>query len=148
MNRLLWVVVPLALFGSAGCSDGTTDVTGKVTYKGSAVVYGTVVVLDSGGSPRSGAIQPDGTFRIKGVKIGAAKVAVTSLAPPGAKSAQKSRDTRDGRDDEKPPPPDAALVAPEVIKSWVALPDKYGDPNKSELTADVKAGQPLDFDLK
>ena len=35
-----------------------------------------------------------------------------------------------------------------MIKSWFAIPDKYGDPAKSELTAEVKSGQPLDIDLK
>jgi hypothetical protein len=130
-----------------GCGGGTTDVSGKVTYQGKAVVYGTVVVLDDGGTPKSGVIQPDGTYRVNGVKPGRAKAAITSLAPPGSDGGKK-RDARERGDDDKPPPPGSAPAPPEVLKAWFPIPDRYADPAKSELTVDVKPGQPTDFDLK
>jgi hypothetical protein len=146
MTRLIRLAALPALLALTGCGEKTTDVTGKVTYKGKALVYGTVAVLDGGPAPKVGAIQPDGTFRVNGVRPGAHKVAVSSAAPPGSDAAKKSADRREA-DDERTT---AAVTPapPEVLKGWFAIPDKYGDPTKSELTADVKVGQPLDIDLK
>ena len=50
-------------------------------------------------------------------------------------------------DDERTTAP-VIPAPPEVLKGWFAIPDKYGDPAKSELTMDVKPGQPFDLDLK
>ncbi|AMV27235.1 hypothetical protein VT84_22730 [Gemmata sp. SH-PL17] len=146
MTRFIRPAVLITVLALAGCGEPTTDVSGKVTYRGKPVAFGTVVVLDAAGAPKSGQIQPDGTYRVSGVRPGPVKVAVSSPPPPGSEPSRKSAGGRDG-DDDKPPlniPP----AAPEVIKSWFPIPDKYGDPNKSELTGEAKSGQPLDIDLK
>jgi hypothetical protein len=139
--RTLAVALPLA---AAGCG-GTTDVSGTVTYQGKSVVFGTVVLFGADGVPKSGPIKPDGTFRVNGVKLGTAKVAVSSPRPPGSQPVGKGRG---GRDADDKPPPDEAPADPEVIRNWVALPEKYTDPDKSGLTADVQPGRPLDLDLR
>jgi hypothetical protein len=146
MTKLIKPAVLLAALALTGCGEGTTDVSGKVTYKGKPVAFGSVVVIDSAGAPKSGSIQPDGTFRVDGVRRGAVKLAVSSPPPPGSEPARRPAGGRDGDDDKVPvnvPP-----APPEVIKSWFAIPDKYGDPAKSELTAEVKSGEPLNIDLK
>lgn len=137
-----------AALTAVGCG-GTADVSGKVTYKGKPVVYGTVVLVGPDGIPKSGAIQPDGTYRVSGVAVGTARVAVTSPKPPGSEPppARKAQG-RDATDEDKPPPEPAPPASPEVIKNWVALPEKYGDPGKSEITVTVKSGQPADIELK
>jgi hypothetical protein len=145
MTRLLTPAVVAAALALTGCGETTTDVTGKVTYKGKPVAYGTVAVLDGGPAPKTGHLQPDGTYRITGVKIGAFKAAVSSPPPPGSDAEKKSVDRRDA-DDERVRAP-ATAAPPEVLKAWVALPDRFGDPAKSGLTADVKPGQPVDFEL-
>jgi hypothetical protein len=145
MTRLIRTAAALApLLAAAGCG-GTADVSGKVTYQGKPVVYGTVVLFGPDGVPKSGAIRPDGTFRVDGVKLGPAKVAVSSPRPPGSQPAGRGRG---GRDDGDKPPPDEAPADPEVIRNWVALPEKYADPDRSGLTADVQPGRPLDLELK
>jgi hypothetical protein len=146
MTRHLRPAILLAALAAAGCGDPTTEVTGKVTYQGKPVVYGSVVVFDAGGAPKSGAIQPDGTFRISGVRLGSVKVAVSSPLPPGSQPTGK-KDARDAVDPDKPPV-EVAPAPPEVIKNWVPIPNKYGDPNTSELTTNVKAGEPLNIELK
>lgn len=139
-------VVLAAVLSAVGCGGGTADVAGKVTHKGKPVVYGTVVLVGSDGLPKSGTIQPDGTFRVAGVATGTAKVAVSSPPPPGAGSPAKR--PRGGRDEEDERTPAAQPpAAPEVIRNWTALPEKYGDPDKSGLTAEVRAGQPVNLDL-
>jgi hypothetical protein len=146
MTRLIRPTVLLTALTLTGCGAGTTDVSGKVTYKGKPVTSGTVVILDGGSAPKAGTINPDGTYRVSGVKYGSFKVAVSSPPPPGSEAAKKPVGGRDADDDKVPVTAPAA--PPEVIKSWFPIPDKYGDPNKSELTAEVKSGQPLDIDLK
>ena len=139
-------VLAAALLAPAGCGEPTTDVSGKVTYQGKPVTYGTVVVLDTAGAPKAGTIQPDGAYRISGVRPGPVKLAVSSPPPPGSEPARKATGGRD-RDDDKPPP-NVTPAAPEVIKNWFPIPDNYSDPNKSGLTGEAKSGQPIDIDLK
>lgn len=147
MKPLIRIAAAVAILAAAGCGTNTTDVSGKVTFQGKPVVYGTVVLIGSDGIPKSGAIQPDGSYRVSGVAVGAAKVAVTSPRPPSGAQVPKKQG-RDAEDDDKilPPPPPPA--PPEVIKNWVTLPEKYGNPETSNLTATIKAGEPLEIDLK
>ena len=55
MTRFLSPAVVLAALTLTGCGEKTTDVTGKVTYKGKALAYGTVAILDGGPAPKGGA---------------------------------------------------------------------------------------------
>lgn len=134
-----------AVLALAGCGPATADVAGKVTYQGKPVVFGSVVVIGANGIPKSGSIQPDGSYRVSGVATGPGQVAVSSPMPPGLAPVKK-RAARD--DDEKPPADAGKSVSPDIAKAWVALPEKYSDPAKSGLTAQVGSGQPLDLELK
>lgn len=137
----------LALLTVLGCG-GTADVSGKVTYQGKPVVFGTVLIIGADGIPKSGPIQPDGSFQARGIKVGPAKVTVSSPTPPGVgASAKKGRGGRDDPD-ERTPADAGSSVSPEVAKAWVPLPQKYADPEKSGLTADIGSGQPINLDLK
>jgi hypothetical protein len=120
-----------------------------VTYQGKPVVFGTVVVVGPDGLPKSGPIQPDGTYRVAGVRAGAAKVTVTSPAPPGATPPGGPK-PRVGRDADERKPDDAGeAVNPEVAKNWFPLPDKFGDLEKSGLSYTLQPGSnPIDIDLK
>jgi hypothetical protein len=144
MTRVIRIAILLTALALTGCG-GTADLSGKVTYQGKPVVYGSVVVIGSDGVPKSGEIKPDGTYRVNGVKVGSAKVAVSSPRPPGSDPPKKVRERGDDGDK---PPPEVTPAPPEVIKNWFPIPNKYGDPAKSELTVDVQSGKPLDIDLK
>jgi hypothetical protein len=145
MRALIGAAVGVVVLAAAGCGGGTADVAGKVTYQGKPVVFGTVLVIGSDGVPKAGAIQKDGTYRVSGVKLGAAKVTVSSPPPPGSRKAAP-REGRDAADDERRVADEP--VDPELVKSWFPLPERYADPAKSDLTTDVKPGQPFDIDLK
>lgn len=144
------VVAAVLLALAAGCGSKTADVTGKVTFQGKPVVYGTVVIIGSDGLPKAGDLKPDGTYRVADVAVGPVKVAVSSPPPPGSEPPKKAKVAggRDAGEDDKQPPPAATPADAAVAKNWVPLPEKYGDPDKSGLTATVAAGQPLDLDLK
>ena len=149
MTPLIRSLAAAAVLAAAGCGGGKADVEGKVTFNGKPVVYGTVVVVGPDGIPKSGMIQPDGSYRVSGVPVGSARVAVTSPRPPGSETPPKKRAMgRDALDEDKPPPEPPPPAPPEVIKNWVSLPEKYGDPSTSQLTLNVKSGQPADIELK
>jgi hypothetical protein len=146
----LRVAPALFLLLASGCGGGTTDVSGKVTFQGKPVVYGTVVMIGSDGIPKNGPIQPDGSYHISGVKTGPVKVAVSSPPPPGVTPpAAKGRDRQmDEGKPEAPPAMAAGPVNPDVVKHWFVLPEKFGDPAKSGVSVDVAAGQPVTIELK
>lgn len=148
MMGLLRIVVGGAfLVAVVGCGGGTADVRGKVTYQSKPVVFGSVVMIGSDGMPKSGAIEPDGTYRVRGVKVGTVKVSVSSPTPPGLVPARKNKASRD-EEDERRPADAGQPVSPEVAKGWFPLPEKYADHEKSGLTAKVKSGSPVDLELK
>jgi hypothetical protein len=89
--RALLVLVPLA---ALGCGQAVGDVSGRVTYRGSALPSGTVTLLATDGRPYQGAVRTDGTFRVPGVPVGKAQACVTSYqdpAPNGPKSGGPGR---------------------------------------------------------
>lgn len=127
----------------SGCGAGTGDVSGKVTHKHKALVFGTVMIVGSDGLPRYGEITEEGTYWVAGVPCGQVHIAVNSpdpTTPLFSKDESKGPRTR--------PPEEAKRLA--ALKSkWFALPDKYGDPNTSALTLAVHRGlNTQDIDLK
>jgi hypothetical protein len=130
------VVAMLLALAATGCG-GHGDVSGKVTYKGKALVWGTVQFEGSDNMIRQGNIDSDGTYSISGVATGEAKAAVSSINP-------KSSDFQVRQAEGRPPP----KPRPEV-KGWFPIPEKYDTPSKSGLTYSIKTGQnKLDIDLK
>ncbi|HYH64640.1 MAG TPA: hypothetical protein VD866_08100 [Urbifossiella sp.] len=133
----------LVLALATGCGGGTGSVSGTVTYKpnGKTLTSGSVMVLPSKGEAKYGAIGPDGTYQVNDVPAGPCKVTVsspdptevTSRGPPGGEAAT-GRPNIPGRE----PAAKAAKAAPPT--GWFAIPDKYGDPNNSGLSVEVKKG--------
>jgi hypothetical protein len=126
-------LLAVLLAALAGCAGGKSALTGKVTYKGKAIVFGTVVVQGADGLQIPGTINPDGTYRVTGIAAGKALVGVVSrdpgptAAPKGRVSGKTSRDAEDG-----PGPADRPR--------WFALPQKYEDPSRSGLTTTLRPG--------
>jgi hypothetical protein len=119
-----------------GCG-GRGDVSGKVTYKGKPLVWGTVQFEGSDKLIRQGNINSDGTYSIQGVASGEAKVAVSSINP-------KSSDFQPRQAEGRPPP----KPRPEV-KGWFPIPEDYQDLSKPKLSYTVKSGQnTIDIELK
>lgn len=144
MRTLLQAAVGVAVLTAAGCGGGTADLSGKVAFQGKPVVFGSVVVIGADGVPKSGVIQPDGTFRVDGVRAGSVKITVSSPPPPGAAAAKKGREDIDPSKVLKEAP-----VNPEVAKNWFPIPDRYADPDKSGLGQSLSPGSnQIDLDLK
>src|SRR3954468_2250572 len=121
---------------AVGCG-GRGDVSGKVTYQGKALVWGTVQFEGSDGMLKQGNINRDGTYSVQGLATGEAKVAVSSINP---NSADFQPRVVEGK---APPPP-----RPKV-EGWFPIPEKYDTPHRSGLTYTIKSGpNTFDIDLK
>ncbi|VTR93238.1 Uncharacterized protein OS=Blastopirellula marina DSM 3645 GN=DSM3645_29326 PE=4 SV=1 [Gemmata massiliana] len=140
MNRIRITVagcaalVGLALCGCGGAQTG--DVTGRVTYQGKRLAFGSVVFMARGekSEPVVCAIGPDGTYTAKGVPVGEVQVGVASPDP---------RTPLELRGDQKPLP----LAADP--KLWFPIPTQYSYPLTSGLSRTVTAGPNThDIELK
>jgi hypothetical protein len=126
-------LLPLAALGCAGKG----DVSGKVTYQGKPLVWGTVQFEGSDHLVKQGNINSDGTYTVRGVATGEAKAAVSSINP-------KSSDFQVRQAEGGPPP----KPRPEV-KGWFPVPEKYDTPFKSGLTYTINRGEnKIDIELK
>ena len=131
--QICWLGL-LCILLLAGCGGGTGDLKGTVTYKDQPLRLGSVVVVGRDGVPRSGTIQEDGSFSVTGVPAGPVKIAVSSPNPGEQVVGLRKKD------DVKP-------VADS--SKWVAIPDKYGDFDKSELVFNLKKrSNTFDIELK
>jgi hypothetical protein len=124
----------LAAALAVGCQ-GRGDVSGKVTYQGKAVPFGTVLIEASDGTACQGNIEQDGTYTVQGVITGEARVAVNSPNPKGITLIYKDPN-------KKPPPyPD--------VPGWFSIPSKYETTAGSGLTVTVRSGSnTFDIELK
>src|SRR5438045_892164 len=73
------------LVSACGCG-GTATVSGKVSYQGRPVTYGSVIFLGDDNKARSGVIEPDGSYTVEKVFPGEALVGVISHDPSKGRS--------------------------------------------------------------
>jgi hypothetical protein len=130
------VALAFLTLAAVGCG-GRGDMSGKVTYKGKPLVFGTVQFEASDKTIKQANIEKDGSYSIPGVPVGDAKVAVSSDNPQSSAFQPLQR--------EGMPPP---KPLPEV-KGWFPIPPEYQDLSKPKLTYTVKRGKnTYDIDLK
>jgi hypothetical protein len=127
-----WLLVALAC---AGCGR-VGQVAGKVSYRDKPLPDGTVMLLASDGQAYDGPIQSDGTFVIRDVPAGTARVAVTSM------NAASDADKSGGKGDERAK---QRNIAKGGARS--RIPTKYSDFNQSGLTVTVQRGATVQLDL-
>jgi|ERR1022692_4501295 hypothetical protein len=132
--RLVLIFVSM-MFLVAGCGPGQGNLRGKVTYKGKTLAMGSVVVAGSDGAVKSGEINSEGDYEVKGIATGSIKITVSSPDPGAAEFHPRKMDA-------KPPPPKDRT-------GWIAIPENYNDFNKSGLTFELRRGpNSHDIDLK
>lgn len=119
-----------------GCGAGEPDhgplgtLSGKVTFYGTPLTEGSIILSRDGGGSGAAPMQADGTFfvtdRIGGIPVGTYKV--------GFEAAQE----------EVP----ATADSPAQMRAKIILPEKYYDTAESGLTVEVKEGpNTLEFDV-
>jgi hypothetical protein len=130
--RIVALLGAMVFAALGGCGGRTATVTGKVSYQGRPVTYGSVIFVGADKSARSTAIEADGSYMVASVPRGIAAIAVISPDPSKGRAAKKQD------------------VANETAaKQWFALPSKFEDPRTSGLACTIDAGHVShDIDLK
>ena len=126
----------LVLFTLTGCGPGKGDVTGKVTYQDKPIIFGSVQFIDRSGQPQVAKIGEDGSYSLQDLIAGDNRVLVHSPNPKEVVRRNKMGE-----------PVEAPAVDP---KRWFPIPEKYGDPQKSDLTFPIQSGKmnTINIDLK
>ena len=125
----LWLAIALAAISGCG---RTANVTGKITYQGRDVRYGSVVFLGVDKTARSGVIGSDGSYALENAPLGTVTIGVISHNPSKGRSV-----VRGG----KPAGPGKKEDAPALMaEGWFPLPQKFERPKSSGLTCTVIAG--------
>ena len=131
----------ILLAGICGCGN-SADVSGKISYQGRPVTYGSVIILTSNNSAFSAAIKPDGTYLVEDIPPGNASIAVISRNPALGRSAiHPPKTTPTGKQEAAP--------RETAVTGWFPLPRNYEDPKSSGLTCNITKGQVIhDLELK
>jgi hypothetical protein len=134
-RTLSLMVLMLGLGITAGCSGGSAEVTGKVTYKGKPVVSGTLGFVFDDGKTASADIK-DGTYTVTDVPVGKAKVCVSSPDP----RLQNASDSK-GRSNVGPGAKAGKGANTPAPPGWFAIEPQYADPDNSGIVKEVKSGK-------
>ncbi len=155
MSPSSWITVPrrrvpvLLLLGlalaSVGCGKSTGEVSGKVTYHGKALTFGTVTITSANGPQQSATIQPDGTYEIKDVPTGPATVTVACIDPKYQEQIKAQVNKRRGGSLSRTAMPREGLEGLDP-KRGSLIPLAYGDFTKTPLKLTVDQG-PNNFDI-
>ncbi|MGH7170553.1 MAG: carboxypeptidase-like regulatory domain-containing protein [Gemmataceae bacterium] len=128
----------MALFSTGlllilGCSGGKGTVSGKVTYQDKPLPGGFITFIRDAGGSYFAKIDKDGIYRVPNIPSGPTIICVRALEPPRHPEGMipPSEIVKRGKD---------ALKSPATSGSYVLIPAKYGDAEKSGLTLDVKGG--------
>ena len=105
------------------------------------VAWGTVSVFASDNMQYSGEITMEGSYTIPNVPSGVVKICVVSPNPDIGKrdglAARNGGGVRRNRNTFRAPP-----------SNWVPIPEKYGDPQTTNLTGTVNRDTIIDLELK
>lgn len=138
MVTVLLAITSIVALGASGChkqSRKRAPLSGKVTYRGQPLRWGTVLVEHGYGQPATARIQPDGTFEFvtrgegPGVAVGKWRMCVACY------------EGQDGAGRDFPNQP--------TTLGQSSIPEKYTDFETSDLAVEVHPGknQPLAIDL-
>jgi hypothetical protein len=135
LRRALRLLVLAGLVVAAGCGKPEGEVGGKVTYKGKNLEYGSVTFLSGDGTNLQADIQPDGSYSLKGVSTGPARVAVTCVDPRYLEEHKKLVEQVRNKAKKMSSGP----ISLDADK-FLVIPKKYGDADESGLFLEVKPG--------
>jgi len=139
-RRTAWAVL-VAVVGLTGCGGGKADVTGRVTFRGKPVVYGSIMMVAPDGTTVVGPIR-DGNYSISGIKTGEVMIGVISHDPTVAQKVHSARWAKVTRGIET-----AVPTVGVDKKKWFPLPRHLEEPETSGIRVVLK-GSTQDINLE
>jgi len=136
------ILLSLLCAVASGCKERTGAVTGMVYYDGKVLQQGTVMIFCENRQIVSGLIQPDGSYEIREVTYGSARVTVRTHAP---------IPPRFNLERELPPSLATPVLGPRQggDSEFVPIPEKYNIPEESGLRLTVaQSSQVFVIDLR
>jgi hypothetical protein len=128
----VYILVALGLF-VVGCGKRSAQVAGTVSYQGKSLPSGSVTFFNKDNQIVGSSTIANGKYKIPQTQPGSVKITVTT--PPTVNSNAKTG-----------PKPAEGMPVPVVS---IAIPPKYGSPDQSGLSFEVKPGsQEYSIDLK
>jgi hypothetical protein len=139
----VWLIL-VATVAGCGSDLDLAPVTGRVTFNGKPVTEGEITFLPDNGPQAAGMIQPDGTFRLTtlspgdGAVVGRHQVSIRATTVTGGSMApatfeQEMEWAQQGAKS------GGQILIPGTV-TWL-VPEKYSNPETSELTAEVQSGE-------
>ena len=125
-----------------GCTSATGNkVQGKVSYKGAPVTGGTMTFHLADGSTRAAIINPDGTYSASDIAAGEVIVTVETESLKRAESEYKNGKNKQVA---SPVPTGGAPVS---TGTYVKIPAKYKDKDKSDAKLTIASGNNVNKDV-
>jgi hypothetical protein len=142
VQRATWLLFAVIGVVVCGCGNSTATISGKVSYRGRLVTSGSIIVLQSDGTAKSGVIQPDGSYSVAGVERGHLRIAVISPNPAHTRSVLSVEANRARIGHKRT---NAVAYRPST-SGWFALPRDLGDPVTSGLECEI-ANAKVEYDI-
>jgi hypothetical protein len=159
-NRL-WLVCSFLLICLTGCAARTTEVSGKITFKGKEPNLKGLRISFMGqdGMPITTEVGLDGSYHASGVPVGEVKVAFIHIPPeePAAAPDKPARDSVPADRQGEPMTPEQAKEREKEAEARrqgrerqgppaSAIPGRLADPGTSGITTTFEAGKANAFD--
>src|SRR5262249_15005975 len=123
------------------------EITGKVSYQGKLLTFGTVRIMDCTGHVQTATILADGSYRFEKVPAGPATLVVSSFDPTGPQRLREAVSRKDGpKTRAQSAPPGVADNKGQKSGQLSLIPLEYGDFSKARIKRTVASGVNL-FDL-
>ena len=131
------------LMGVVGCGGAPSSVNGIINYKGIPVTGGLITLHFDGSKQFPGSIDAAGKFAVQNLPTGKAKVTIDTESIKNV-GVPKMQSLPGGNMKDAMPQMPGGTVA----TSYMKIPAKYADVQKTDLTMDVQSGpQTKNFDL-
>jgi hypothetical protein len=153
MRWLVFAAVAALVVPTVGCARPHSRVHGKITYRGTPVAGGTIIFMGPDNQTYPARIGSDGSYNVASVPRGHLQISIQADQPriasrpqPGAKDSDSFAKGAMNLDDQSKGGPGANQPA---AGAFVAVPARYADPTKSDLTVDLEqSDQEYSVDLK
>lgn len=140
--RLLQIAfVAFIALANCGCSVGSGNVKGTVSYKGKLLSQGRITLTDGNKYCETVDIQADGSYSFTNCPTGKLMIGIESENPVDIKERENERKRAEAAGMPMRGAANSAVVRAGDPSKWIAIPASYAVAADSGLTVDVSGGE-------